>query len=156
MTPSKEIQRADPLARRQAVVMVVWGMVIGGILIALARTYRPALEEWVTRDPGSRLKLILAALEVAVAALTLGLAVYLWRVGDGVVRAERVPAAGTSVLRDTVVLRGVSARRRGRSMQILAVILVLAAAGFSMFLWRLMLLMGPHSTWLNEASSVCT
>lgn len=139
----QEIQRANPRARRQALLIVVCGVVFGLILILLAQSYRPALEEWVSQDPHSRLRFALVAVFVAFVVPLLGLIGYFWRVGDRIVRAERFPAPGATVVRDTVVLRGQSARWRGRLIQFCAAILLLAAACFCILLWRLVSLLDP-------------
>ena len=123
--------------------MVACGSLLGVILISLAEAYGPALEEWVSQDPRSRLRPTAAAFFVAIAAPILGFAGYFWRIGGRVIRAERFPAPAAAVFRDTVVLRGRSARRRGRVMQLCAAILILAAAGFGIFLWRLVSLLTP-------------
>ena len=140
-----EIQRADPQARRRARMMVASGTLFGLIFIPLAEVYRPALAEWVSRDPESRLRFACTALAVAFAVPTLGFAAYFWRLGDRIVRAERCPAPGTAVVRDTVILRGYRARRRGRLAQVVAALLVLVAASFSIFVWRLLSLLESNA-----------
>lgn len=69
------------------------------------------------------------------------MAVYCWRLGARIVRSSRFPPPGMRVIRDTVVLHGQQAWRRGRALQALAVILVLTVVGFSMVLWRLVALL---------------
>ncbi|MCI0625937.1 MAG: hypothetical protein L0387_30565 [Acidobacteria bacterium] len=143
-----EIQRADPRVRRKAVLLVACGMVAGLVIIPLTEFYRPALVDWITRDPeqiDSRLRLAVAVLAVAFAGPLLGFAAYLWRLGNHIVRAERFPAAGAVVMRDTVVLQGTPARRRGRLMQLVAVLLVSAVTAFTVVLWQLVSLLGSRS-----------
>jgi len=114
------------------------------VVIPLVESFRPALVDWITRDPeqiDSRLRLAFAVLAVAVVVPPLGVAAYLWRLGDRIVRAERFPPPGLAVTTDTVVLRGRFARRRGRLIQILAAIFVLAAPVLAITLWRLMSLL---------------
>ena len=125
-----EIQRADAGARRRAALIVVCAAVAGAILIALARTYRPALERWITQDPdqvGSRLRLAFSILAVVSSGSLLGFAAYFWRLGMRVVHAEQIPPPGLAVLRDTPIVRGSAARRRGRFIQVVAVMLTLLA-----------------------------
>lgn len=110
------------------------------MVLSLAELYRPAIADWVTRDPdqiGSRLRIGGAAVAVALALPLLGVATYLWRLGDRIVRSGRFPAPGMAVARDTVVQQGLAARSRGRVLQFLAATLVLAAAGIAIVLWRI-------------------
>ena len=136
----EEIQRADPRARRRALLIVACATVAGPTLIALAEQYRPVLEDWVTRDPDhvpARLKLGFATLAVAVSGPLLGCAAYVWRLGRSIVRAEKFPPPGRAVVRDTVVMRGSAARRRGRLIQLIAAALALVACAIPATLWRL-------------------
>jgi len=139
-----EIQKAVPGARRWAGLLVFCGILVALIVIWLVKPFGSALEAWVTRDPeeiGSRLRLAFAAVALAVAAPVLGLAGYFWRVGARIIGAEQFPAPGTLVMRDTLVLRGAPARRRGRLMQLVAVFLVAAAFGLTVVLWQLVSLL---------------
>jgi hypothetical protein len=143
-----EIQHADPRARRLAILLVVGATLLGSISIALAQTYRPALLEWITRDPGRmdlRLTLISGVLALGVVGPLAAFAVYLLSIGNRIVRTERFPPPGVAMTRDTIVVSGAHARRRGRMMQLLAVILVLLASGFAIALWRLVSLLGART-----------
>jgi len=118
------------------------------VVIPLVESFRPALVDWITRDPeqiDSRLRLAFAVLAVAVVVPPLGVAAYLWRLGDRILRAERFPPPGLAVTTDTVVLRGRFARRRGRLMQLVAAIFVLAASAFAIILWWFVSLLGARA-----------
>jgi len=118
------------------------------VVIPLVESFRPALVDWITRDPeqiDSRLRLAFAVLAVAVVVPPLGVAAYLWRLGDRILRAERFPAPGLAVTKDMVVLRGRFARRRGRLAQLLAAILVLAASALVIILWWFVSLLGARA-----------
>jgi hypothetical protein len=135
-----EIQRADAGARRRAVLIVVFAAVAGAILIALFRASRPALERWIMRDPsqvGARLRLSFAIVVVLSSASLLGFAAYFWRLGARVVDAERFPPPGVAVFRDTPVVRGPAARRRGRLIQAAAVALTVLAILIAVLLSRI-------------------
>lgn len=139
-----ETQEADPRTRRWAVLLVICGTFAGLAVTWLAESCGPALKAWIERDPeqmGSRLRLAFAGLALAVALPVLGLAGYFWRLGVAIVRAERFPAPGTRVMRDTVVLRGAPARRRGRLMQLVAVLLAAALVAFAVVFFRLVSVM---------------
>lgn len=115
-------------------------MAVGIVVIPLGQSQQRALQAWVTADPSridSRLTLLAAGLAAAFAVPTVLVALYFYRLGSGIVRSGRFPAPGMRVVRDTLVLRGTPALRRGRALQFLAALLVLAAVGFVAFLWRL-------------------
>ncbi len=134
-----EIQRGDPRVRRQAVLIVVCGTLAGMTLLWLAESYRPSLEAWVRSDPDrmpSRLRLLTLLLASAVTLPVLGIAAYFWRLGRRTVRAQRFPPPGVSVMRDALVQTGNLARRRGRLMQLGGMLLLAAAFGFAIVLWR--------------------
>lgn len=115
---------------------LVAGVLLGSILLVLIQVYRPALIGWIGRDPTPRLRQVGVALAVAFAAPAVVLAVYFWSLGDRVVGAARFPAPGRPVARDTVVLRGSAATGRGRLLQGLSALLVAAAAGVCVVVWR--------------------
>jgi hypothetical protein len=103
--------------------------------------YRPAVEQWITRDPelaGSRLALALTAVALAMTASALGFAAYFWRLGAKAVRAERFPPPGLATVRDTPIVRGPAARRRGRLLQSAAVALAVVAGAIPFLVWRLL------------------
>ena len=144
----EEIQRADPRARRRALLTVACATAAGLTLIALAEHYRPVLEDWVTRDPDqlrARLTVGFATLAVALSGPLLGGAAYFWRLGRSTVRAETFPPPGLAVVRDTVVIRGSAARRRGRLIQLIAAALAFVACAILAMLWRLASLPGGLS-----------
>jgi hypothetical protein len=128
-----EIQKADSRARRRAFIIIVCGTALGASLILLADAYSHALAEWMARRP----ELACAVLAGAIVGPILGFAVYLWRLGNRVVRAERFPPPGMALVRDAFVLREHAARRRGRIAQAMAIGLALASVALAGFLWQL-------------------
>jgi hypothetical protein len=60
---------------------------------------------------------------------------YLFVYGGRVATTRRLPPPGTEVVRDTRVREGVQALVRGRIIQILALVLLLAAVFIPIFLW---------------------
>jgi hypothetical protein len=123
----REIQKRDRRAVRQIVIVLAASLVLALIAVAVVGHYRPALEDWIDEDPAARLRTLallgsLGMLPFAAAAT------YMFRLGYRILQAERFPPPGTAVVRDTVVLRGRAARRRGLLLQALAVFLLLATA----------------------------
>lgn len=130
------MRKADPAARRQALLVVVVGACIGALLIAAFERYRVPLKDWVLADPerGRAVLLLLAAL---VLAPLFAFSAYLWRLGEKVLRAREYPPPGLRVIRDTPVLTAEKAVSRGRLLKALAAGFLVAAVALGALLWRL-------------------
>jgi hypothetical protein len=125
-------------------MLVALGTMGGLVLIPLAESQLPVLDAWVTGDPtqvDARLRLVAGGFGVAFGVPTLLGAGYLWRFGGRIVSVNRFPPPGMRVIRDTVVLTGSAAQWRGRALQVLAVVLIVAVVGFGVVLWRLVSLL---------------
>jgi len=132
-----ETQKADPHSRRAAVAIVGGGTIVGVILITVARRFRPEFEAWLKEDLSDRLIFVVVTMTILTTGPLLGLAAYVWHLGRRVLRAERYPPPGLRVIHDTPVVTGPAARRRGRWLQLYAVVLGLAALLLVFFIWRL-------------------
>ena len=135
-----EVRKADPAARRQALVLVVFGAAVGAVLILAFERSRTPLREWLLSEPGDlgrrvRLALLLAA--ALLAAPLAAFAVYFWSLGTSVVQAKEFPPPGYRVVRDTRVVAGPAAVLRGRGLKALALGLVATSALLWLLLWRL-------------------
>jgi hypothetical protein len=123
-----EIQPADPVARRRALIGVA-----ATTLLCVAGYL--ALQHWLARLVGLDAPRMQQALERALIAASWAamvpaavVAAFLWRYGTRVCDAGRFPAPGARVIRDTPVLHGRSARLRGMVLRVLAACLALLAA----------------------------
>ena len=99
-----EVRRADPAARRQAVVLVVLGAVVGALLILGFERYRTPLRDWLLSEPGElgyRVRLVFFLSAAVLSAPLVAFAVYLWSLGAKVLRARQFPPPGYRVIRDT-------------------------------------------------------
>ena len=122
MTDTREIEPADPAARRQALLWLTAAVAVGLPLVWLADRGRATWAAWL----GGHAELLrdhpwiagLAAL-VAVAPLV-GFAAWIRRLGRRVAAAERFPPPGSRPVRPTPVLVGTAAVARGRVLQRLA------------------------------------
>lgn len=135
-----EIQKADPTARRQAVLAVIFGAAVGGLLIAGFDHFHGPFREWLLSDPAetarrARLAMYLAAFVLS--APLIAFAVYLWLLGARVMRAQQFPPPGVRVIRDTPVIGGPAAVTRGQVIQVLALCLGVGAALLWSFFWWL-------------------
>lgn len=136
-----ELQKADPRARRTALVIVAAGAIVGIVLLATATALRPSFEAWVGEDVPSRLRLAMVTVSLLAIVPPLWMSAYLWRLGGRAIRAERFPTADLHVIRNTSVLTGAAARRRGRWLQILAATLAGSVILLGVLLWRLLSLL---------------
>src|SRR4030095_16605742 len=111
-----EVRRADPAARRQAVLLVVFGTVVGALLILGLEHYRTPLRDWLLGEPGERARRVKLALSLTATLLSTPLvafAAYLWSLGARVARAGGFPPPGYRVIRDTSVIVGPAAVLQG-------------------------------------------
>jgi hypothetical protein len=132
-----EVQKADPVFRRKAIVLIVVALVVEAALIALVP---PAIER-LARTDRARLPAVIAVAGIVLLAPLAGFAAWFWRLGTRVVSEGRYPPAGVSVIHDTVVLEGQAARLRGRVLRIMAMLLAAALAGMLILGWRLLRLL---------------
>ena len=135
-----ETQKADSTARRQAVLAVIFGAAVGGLLIAGFDHFREPFREWLLSDPAEmprRARLAMFGSAFVVSAPLIAFAVYLWLLGARVLRAQKFPPPGARVIRDTPVIGGPAAVTRGQLIQVLALCLGLGAALLWLFFWWL-------------------
>ena len=133
-----EVQKADPDARRRAVLVLIFAAAIGGLLISAFEHFREPLREWLVSDPAETPRRARLALSVSILVLStpaIAFAIYLWLLGRKVLRAERFPPPGLRVIRDTPVIRGAAAVTRGNAIQVFAVCLGVAAGVLCLFIW---------------------
>jgi hypothetical protein len=140
-----EVRPADPGARRRALVIVLVTVALGVIAVVVTQGRRHLLADWLVADPSSvevRVRVLLFV-TLAVAILpSLAFAAYLSWLGGAVVRAEEFPPAGWRVVRDTPVLRGAAAVRRGRLVRGFGLGLAGVASAVGLVSWRLVAAVG--------------
>lgn len=140
-----DMRRADPAARRRALLMIIMGALGGALALVAFERYRIPLSEWVLSEPGAsaqRVKWVFAFLGTLVAAPLLALAAYLWSFGARVLRAEEFPPPGYRAIRDTPVITGEAAVYRGRLLKVLAVSCIIAGVMLGLLLWCLSSMLG--------------
>jgi hypothetical protein len=135
-----EIQKADPQARRKALVIVVLWTALGGLVIAGFTHFGDSLRDWILSDPAEtpfRARLANCLVVALLAVPLVALAIYGWLIGARVLRAQRFPPPGLRVIHDTPVVSGPAAVTRGHALQVVAVCLGLTAAVLCLFFWWL-------------------
>lgn len=137
-----EIHRADPSARRRAIVTV---LVIAGLGVC----GHFALEAWLGRtvegDPAQARESLSSVLVWGTWIVALAIAAFgvqLWLVGGRVRRGQRFPLPGAKLLRDTPVRTGRAARMRGMLLRAIGVLLLALAAGLVLAVRRLVAVFG--------------
>ena len=76
-----KLQRADPIARRRAVLLVVIGSLVGGLALVVFQRYQPLLEQWLLSDPNQlahRLTIALVFFALVTATPLFAFAALLW------------------------------------------------------------------------------
>lgn len=143
-----DIRRADPVARRQLVVVLVVGTFVGALLILGFERYHIPLRDWILSEPGAsaqRVKLVFLALAAVLIAPLLGVAAYLWALGARILRAREFPPPGLRVIRDSAVITGERAISRGRLLKMLALGCAIASVALGLLLWRLASSLSGHA-----------
>jgi hypothetical protein len=134
------MRKADPKARRQALLFVLAGGIVGGVFIIGVDNLLDPLREALLSEPNElkrrlRIGFILMA---AVSTLPLGgFAMYLWRLGAKVYLAGEYPPPDCRLIRDTPVVRGKAAILRARALKTAALALLAATGLLCLLFWRL-------------------
>ena len=132
-----QIQPADPIARKKAILILGVATVVGGSVLFAIDSYHACLEQWIINESVSldeKLTWVLMGL-VVLALPLLFAAGHFWRMGQFVIDAQRFPPPGLPVLRDTFVLTGKDALSRGRLFQCGAVFLGGCSLALPVMLW---------------------
>ena len=139
-----EIQPADPGARRKALWMLGIATLLGVCAILAFEYFQDDLRSWLERNIDYLLRnTVVVVLWAVVFALPLFAAgIYLFLLGKHTVRSQRFPPPDTAVTRDTRVLKGLRATRRGRIIQLLSLLLLVAAAMLPFVIWKIFSVLG--------------
>jgi hypothetical protein len=114
--------RADETYRKKLLVVIVIAALVGAVII---RWGIPWFEDYVqSLDPEDALHVMKVALSIIFLGV-LPFAYYLFIFGRKVISAERLPPPGTKVIRDTPLLEGEKARKRGQLIVVLSLFLAL-------------------------------
>ena len=135
--PDDDILRADPGRRRAALVLVLVGLLAGIALLAFLNRWMSRVMELPNTEAEAQLSTVLVWVTGGISGGLLLFAVALLHVGRKIGRVAVWPLPGSRVIRDTPILRGAEALKRGRVLQGAAVVLILAAAAIAFAAWRL-------------------
>ena len=135
-----QIQEADPRARMTAVVLLLVIGVAGVVLISVTNRYLAGLAALAETQPEAALARGMFAFKLGALAGGLGLmllAAYVAHLSARVRRSERFPAPGVRVVRDTRIIEGQRAKRRGDIGLLLAVLIGSSGILLPVIVWRL-------------------
>lgn len=140
-----QIQRADPTTRRRLLIVLLVVLVVGGAVVWWLERWLGDLTAEVAADPDQLVEKAEFLLGVFVLAFTVPLllgAALIWRLGTRVVAAQRFPPPGTKVVRDTPVVSGAAARRRGEVLRVCAAAVAVGAIAVPLMLFQLIRSLG--------------
>jgi len=136
----ENVRRADPAARRRALRLAAFVVVIGAGGVLAFGQLRVPLKEWILADPSEaaqRVALAMSLIAVLLVAPLFFFAAYLWSIGNRTLRAQEFPPPGRRVSRDTRVMVGEEAISRARQLKLAAMCCGIGGAAVAFILWRL-------------------
>jgi len=140
-------QPADPEARRRALAFVAASFLLAVCVAATVMYFRPTIETWLMARADTLLThpWWIAAIFGVLTLPLAGAAIYVWRLGARIAATGRFPPPDTPVVRDMPIETGVAAVRRGRLLQIVAGVLIVAALAIPIVTgWMLSELVQPR------------
>ncbi len=135
-----QIQKADPIARKKALGVVLVGTAIGTAAIGLYTYYEMEIYSWLENNidwlADNPSTVFLLGLVLVTPLLILS--GYLFVYGRRTAKTGRMPPPNSAVARDTRVTTGTQAVLRGRILQVLSVFLLLASAAIPILFWYIL------------------
>ncbi len=123
--------KADPQSRRKLINIYFVVFIVGFIIIQWGL---PEFKAFVNqKKPREAAHILLITLSLCFLSV-LPMAIYIYRYGQRILKAGQFPPPGEKVIRDTKIIEGNSARRRGRILIILSLLLALASLFGGLFL----------------------
>ena len=133
----RDIERGDARLRKAAILALLLTLAMGAGAIVGLQHWLDSLRVRPVLEARQALATALLWSTGAICVVILAVAAYAWQLGARVRDASRFPPPGMRVIRDTVVLHGPAAGRRGKLLQGLAVALVLCGVGLLVAALRL-------------------
>jgi tellurite resistance protein TehA-like permease len=135
-----KIQNADPTAKQKAIRYLVIGTIIGSIIIFCIQLLRGRLTSSNSEQFISFLVQHHYLIFVALFLLTLPLILLMCRLikyAKAVIAERRFPPANIAVFKDTTVVEGVGAVRKGKIVIALCCCVVIMAVFIPFYIWYL-------------------
>lgn len=121
------IQRADPKTRRRAVAALFLGLAAAALVYVAASRWMSSV---LALEPAEARRALAGALRwmtAGLSVLVVAFGAYLFAFGRKIVKFERFPPPGAAVIKDTEVLEGSRARKRGMLIQVVSALLIVTA-----------------------------
>lgn len=137
---TNEVQKADPKARRLALVFLAIGAGVGTLLILTVEQHQGTIREQLLAEPTRAPDRIRSAFLISAVLLSTSLvifAAYFWNLGAKVRRAQGFPPPDVRLIRDTPVVYGEEAAFRARVLQALAMGLLILTGLLLAAFWYL-------------------
>lgn len=134
-----QIRKADPVARRYMIYLFLGTIVLGGLLLLTIEHYRSDLVQWLLSEHHlvqQRIELLFFGFGALFAFPLFACAAYCWLLGTKTIREQEFPPSGTTVIRDTKLVFGHAAIKRGQALKFLGFGFVIALAGLLVLLWQ--------------------
>jgi len=141
-----EIQRTDKRLRLIVSVAFLAAVAVGAIGLVVFRDWLDDVRRMPLADARRLLPAALAWIGGTAFLSVFLLGFYFWRIGTRIRAAAQFPLPGARVIRDTALLRGDVARRRGKVMQRIGAVLVLCALGLFAASWLLYSSLFKHAS----------
>ena len=120
-----DIQPADPAARKRAIWVFLLVVVLLGGPVAILEFNQDRLDLWFRENSiglASRIDILFLSAFILMLPLV-GAAVFVFRTATRIIKAERIPFPGQAVIKDTPIITGTKAVRRGRALQVMAALM---------------------------------
>lgn len=132
-----QIQKADPKARRKAILSLLGGAAAGVGLFFLLEYSVGNVNRWIEANAVFLVEhhYLSFLIMLLLVSPVLWLSIYLICFAGKIVKAQRFPPPDTPVIRDVRVLEGRQAVVRGRLIQVLCWIIMIAAAALPLLVW---------------------
>lgn len=118
---SQEILKADPYTRRNAVVIVIIGLILG---ILVLKWWLPLFFEYLDTLPAKKSIRIAISFLTLLSIIPLTIGFLMLKQGLKIIRTESFPAPGTKVWKDTRIFKGKKARWRGICLIIISLVIL--------------------------------
>ena len=139
----REMQAADPAARKRALLLVAVAAVLGAALLAWMSAQTDRIERLFGSDPEAATRqatTLFLGVAWAAAGVALLAGIVIFRAAMEIRRTGRYPAPGARLLRDTLVRTGARAERIARAGLLAAALLAITAPMLLVTAYRLVAL----------------
>ena len=135
-----KIQKADPLLRKKVFIAIGICAIIGVILLQIEKSLTFAVAEWIVANQnqtGLRVKIVFLAITTLFVIPLLAFSVYFRNLGKKIIYYRQFPPPKVKVVKDTPVLRGKAACKRGRLLKLFSIFLVGLVFVLISIFWKL-------------------